>query len=262
MKDVRQALTGILAVLLSTVVVFGSIVMVMNETGLGETMEPAVGETEMALSLPTPLARDTMVVAATPLDAASLMADTVLSGQTLIETVTPTWTTTETATSNTGPTATPTPSDAAAEDPGGSKPKPTKINCGPPLGWVIYVVRYGDTLYSLGISFGVSVGQLQMANCMGSSTLIRTGQNLWVPNVPTRTPSPAPAHTGTATLIPSQTTPNGTPAPSATQTLSPTSTETPVPADTVVPTNTVTPTDTTVPTDTAVPTATPTPIPS
>ena len=255
MKDVRQALTGILAVLLSTVVVFGSIVMVMNETGLGETMEPAVGETEMALSLP----RETMV-AATPSAAALLKADTLLSGQSLIETVTPTWTTTETATSNTGPTAlptaTPTPSDASAEDPGGSKPKPTKINCGPPLGWVVYIVRYGDTLYSLGMSFGVSVGYLQMANCMGSSTLIRTGQKLWVPNVPTRTPSPAPAHPGTATLIPSQTTPTGTPSPSAPQGPSPTHTETPVPADTAVPTNTVTPTET------AEPTAAPAPIPS
>ena len=248
MKHVRQASIGILFVLLSTAVVLGSIVMVMNETGLDVTLESAIGETEMALSLPTPMAGDTVLSAGTPSASPSATADGTLAGPTQTWTATLTGTLAETATSATTPagtaTATLTPSDVATDDVRGSQPKPTKIKCGPPPGWVIYVVRYGDTLYSLGLAFGVSVRQLQTANCMGSSALIRTGQNLWVPNVPTRTPSPAPAHTGTPTQVPSATAPSDTPPPSATPTLPPTPTGTAIPSDTAVPTNTAVPTDT------------------
>jgi LysM repeat protein len=244
MKDVRQASIGILFVLLSTAVVLGSIVMVMNETGLDVTLEPAIGETEMALSLPKLLAGDTVLAAGTP----SATADGALAVPTQTGTATPTGTVAETATSATTragtATATLTPADVATDDALGSQPKPTKIKCGPPPGWVIYVVRYGDTLYSLGLAFGVSVRQLQTANCMGSSTLIRTGQNMWVPNVPTRTPSPAPAHTRTPTQVPSPTTPSDTPQPSATPTLPHTPTGTAIPSDTAVPTSTDVPTDT------------------
>ena len=70
-------------------------------------------------------------------------------------------------------------------------PTVTVIPCGPPAGYVKrYVVQPGDTLYRIALSFGISYQQLQRANCMGSSTTIFTGQLLWVPNVPTRTPIP------------------------------------------------------------------------
>jgi peptidoglycan endopeptidase LytE len=79
-------------------------------------------------------------------------------------------------------------------------PTVTVIPCGPPAGYVKrYVVRPGDNLYRIAISYGITYQQLQRANCMGSSTTIYSGQLLWVPNIPTRTPVPAPTIPPTAT---------------------------------------------------------------
>lgn len=65
----------------------------------------------------------------------------------------------------------------------------TVVPCGPFAGWVrTYIVQPGDNLFRIGLAYGVTVSQLQRANCMGSSTTIFVGQRLWVPNVPTRTP--------------------------------------------------------------------------
>ena len=70
-------------------------------------------------------------------------------------------------------------------------PTVTVIPCGPPFGWVRnYIVRRGDTLFGIALSYNITYPQLQRGNCMGSSTTIYAGQRLWVPNVPTRTPIP------------------------------------------------------------------------
>jgi LysM repeat protein len=70
-------------------------------------------------------------------------------------------------------------------------PTVTVAPCGPPFSWVRnYIVRPGDTLFRIALSYNITYPQLQRANCMGSSTTIYTGQRLWVPNVPTRTPVP------------------------------------------------------------------------
>ena len=127
-----------------------------------------------------------------------------------------------------------------------STPRPTTAPCvGHPSGWVIYIIQPGDTLFSLSQSFGVSVSMLQEANCMGNSILIRVGDKLWVPNVPTQTPgvSPSPTPSTTATLA-------ATPTPSKTATDSP--------VDTPTPTSTNTATSTSTATSTATPTAPPT----
>jgi LysM repeat protein len=173
-------------------------------------------------------------------------------------------------------------------------PPPTPVPCGPPPGWVYYVVQSGDTLYSISRAFGTTVYQLQKANCLIGSTNIRVGQKLYVPYVPTAvpsftptlsvTPSPEPSTTVTATDIPPSATatdippsltpttavPSATPdeptvtpdtptvTPTATSTLTPTATDTPEPA-TATPTETPTPTFTPSPTETPTPTATPTP---
>ena len=66
-------------------------------------------------------------------------------------------------------------------------PTVTVIPCGPPAGWVrAYIVRPGDTLFRIALSYNITYPQLQRANCMGSSTTIYTGQRLWVPNIPPR----------------------------------------------------------------------------
>jgi LysM repeat protein len=81
-------------------------------------------------------------------------------------------------------------------------PTVTIIPCGPPAGWVKnYIVKPGDNLFRIALSYGITYPQLQRANCMGSSTTIYTGQRLWVPNIPTRTPIPG------ITIVPTVTTP-------------------------------------------------------
>lgn len=130
--------------------------------------------------------------------------------------------------------------------------QPTQPRCGPPPGWVRYVVQPNDNLYRLSLAFGVSVQELQWANCLASPDVIRVGDTLWVPNVPTRTPSPTattPVTPPSSTPVtPSPVVPSATPPPTATVT------ETPTPTLT----STSTPTETSTPTPTATPTATPT----
>jgi LysM repeat protein len=147
-------------------------------------------------------------------------------------------------------------------------PSATGITCSPPIGWVIYTVQPSDSLYLIGLTYGVTVSQLQIANCLGSSVTIYVGQKLYVPNIPTHTPQPAPAPTRTPTkdVIPPTVETmevSATPAPTATQIPEmPTSTNTPLPtiAETHAPT--VVPTDTSVvPTLTPIPTLIATPVP-
>jgi LysM repeat protein len=141
---------------------------------------------------------------------------------------------------------------------------PTMISCGPPTGWVYYRVQPGDTLFRLSQVFGVSVWQLQQANCLGNSTIIRAGQLIYVPYW---LPIPTPIFFGTLTAtttpivtstpIPSFTAipPTLVPSTSPTMILSPTKTTTPLPSCTPSPTNI----PTNVPTDSPTPSQTPTP---
>ena len=130
-------------------------------------------------------------------------------------------------------------------------PVPTKtpIPCGPPAGWVRYTVQPGNTMYGLSQAFGVSISQLQFANCISTNQYtLSTGQSVWVPNVATRTPRA----TATATLTPVSII---FPTLTRTATITPTATDTPT--STLTPTNVPTFTATaTVPSPTTPPTAT------
>lgn len=160
----------------------------------------------------------------------------------------------------------------------GIPPTEPPIHCGPPSSWIFYTVQPGDTLFRIGLNFGVSVADLQFANCLGNSILIRAGQRIFVPNVHTQTPTTEPTHpvptiipTNTPTEIPTSTptvppslTPtqinSNTPVPhTATPTSRPTDTSTP---ETPTPTPTGTPTDTPTLTETFTPTSTETPTPT
>jgi len=83
------------------------------------------------------------------------------------------------------------------------------IPCQPPNNWVTYIVQYGDNLYRLSIKFHTSIYNLQVANCLGGSTLITVGQKLSVPYVATNTPAP------TKTVPPPPTPKKTSPAPTA-----------------------------------------------
>ena len=116
---------------------------------------------------------------------------------------------------------------------------PVRIQCGPPAGWIFYIVQPGDTLYHLSLSYQISVSQLQQANCLGSSDLIHTGQKLYVP--PWAPILPPPTLLPQATDTPGQVLPSDTP----TETPVILATDTPVPAPTDTPVEL--PTDTTAP---------------
>lgn len=163
-------------------------------------------------------------------------------------------------------------------------PTQTLIPCGPPAGWVYYIVKSGDTLFNLGQAYGIHYSVLQQANCLGSSTYIQAGQSLFVPYVLVNTVTPSSTATMTATssatstTIPSATITNTAPSASFTPTstasptsiVAPTDTQTPIatqtntsPPPTETPTLVPTATATSVPTETAtsapVPSATATP---
>ena len=84
-------------------------------------------------------------------------------------------------------------------------PTNTATPCRPSSGWILYPVQPGDTLYRLSIMFGVTVKQLQDANCMGTSTLLRLGTWIlvppWAPILPTSTEAPFYTPTSTWTVI-------------------------------------------------------------
>lgn len=103
-------------------------------------------------------------------------------------------------------------------------PTNTYIPCGAPAGWIHYTVNSGDTLFKISQLYRTTVSQLQQANCLGSSTTIHVGEQLWVPNVPTSTPAVS-ATIITIEFSTATTPPSATPEP--TNTISPS--ETPIP---------------------------------
>lgn len=119
-------------------------------------------------------------------------------------------------------------------------PSATAYPCGAPWGWVTYIVQSGDTLSSLSRAFGVSISELQNANCLGSSVLIYAGQALNVPNVPTLTPLATTIYwtvTPIFTVLPLTLTPDATfffPTPTVAET-TPTPVDSPTPAWTPTP---------------------------
>jgi membrane protease YdiL (CAAX protease family)/LysM repeat protein len=142
------------------------------------------------------------------------------------------------------------------------------LTCGIPQGWVVYTVHSGDTLSGLSLLFGVSVAQLQNANCL-TTTVIHTRQSLYVPFLPIpNTPSPntaTPFPSATSMLetdTPAPATPSDTPLPQTdTDTPHPAVTDTPLPVPTDTPVPVPTATSPPVPTDTppSAPTTTPGP---
>lgn len=162
------------------------------------------------------------------------------------------------------PTPTPTATITSTATAGQTLVTPVPTYCGPPLGWKIYIVRPGDTLFSIARATGATVQQLMLANCLDNDR-IRVGQPLFVPRLPivvtatftpTRTPT-VPTASASATPSPTASTAPITNTPSTTPSATiivpttevPTMTDTPIPSDS----------DTPVPTT---PLATPTPSPT
>ncbi len=124
-------------------------------------------------------------------------------------------------------------------------PQVTPVTCGHPHGWSIYYVQYGDTLYSLGMRFNTTVSALQQANCLGNSSFIYIGQELYVPTPPSPTPTDSATPRKTNTHVPTS-----TPRPTLTPSRPPTRTFTSTMTPSLIPTNTFTFTPTSTPSDT------------
>jgi len=122
----------------------------------------------------------------------------------------------------------------------------TVIPCRPPYDWLLYTVQPGDNLFRIGLAYGITVPQLQAANCMGYSTTIYTGKQIHVPPWATVTPTFTLTFTNTPT-------PSDTATPTATWTASPTFTPTQTPTFTLTPSPTATFTETFTPTVTDTP---------
>lgn len=136
------------------------------------------------------------------------------------------------------------------------RPTATSVPCGPPTGWVVYIVQAGDTLFHLSQVHGVSVAELQLANCMGQSNLLKTGQKLHVPPGPPRSATASLTRTASPTRTPTGATASlSSASPSAS--LSATSTLASTPTNTATPTETPTPTHTATSTGSPTPTSTP-----
>lgn len=177
-----------------------------------------------------PLAADTFSVTDAPITpnyALSALPNTVSPSATTVETLMP---------------QTPTPVGVTPV------PYQTPVPCGAPRTWVTYIIQPGDSLYRLSQYYGVTVAALQSANCLGSSTVLHTGQILRVPPGAPYIPPPTVPVYVTQTKLPTN-----TPVPSLpsdTPTEPPTSTATEIPTATQIPT--AIPIATDVPTDTPV----------
>jgi LysM repeat protein len=323
-KGYRQVILGFLAALLSLAVILGSLSLSLTETGLKLALQNSPTRTRSTRSatmtlmmIPTThspgetanLSQFTPSIGFTPLFPSATLPPTpsncppppgwqpiqIISGDSLdslalIYDTTPA----ELVEGNCLPTEDLLPGTILYVPPITITPTASPVSCPHPQGWIIYTVQPGDNLYRIGVAFGVSWQELQIANCMGNSVIIHAGQKIYVPNKPTPQPTAAPTNPQTTVFYPTITptqfptltptipapltstpTSSNTPvsvtrttpfptntntavvpsaSPTDTSTSTSTQTETPTPSPTVTPTSTLTPT----PTETVIPTVTPT----
>jgi hypothetical protein len=103
----------------------------------------------------------------------------------------------------------------------------TEPACTAPEGWILYTVLPTDSIIRISLFFGISVTELQSANCLGDDSVVRPGDQIYVPSILTGTPTPdSPSPTPTATLLLE---PTSSPGPTPTATLQPAPTSSPRP---------------------------------
>ena len=256
MQALRQLGAGVIVAIFSVILVIGGIFLSLAET-LPSPATPTLIPPTFPLSFPTPTATvvtilpsETQTETVLPSETASVLPTasqisvsptsctppsgwiriTTATGETVYALAQRYKTSAESLSAANCLTAVEVPAGSALYVP--PVPTVTIIPCGPPAGWVKnYIVQPGDTLFRIAVLYNITYPQLQRGNCMGSSTTIYTGQRLWVPNIPIRTPTPGvtiiptfPSETSLPTLTtapPTDTTEPPTPIPAATFTETP-----------------------------------------
>jgi len=211
MQSIRQLGGGVIIAIISVILVLGGIVLSLAENLPAQATPTQIPPT-LPLSFPTPTATQTpALLTATPTDTASpspTASQTLLTPVSIACTPPPGWRRIFTGTDDTvyslaqryktsaenlGAANCLTSFDLAVGSTLYVPPVPTVtvVPCVRPGGWVrTHIVQPGDNLYRIALSYGITYQRLQSGNCMGGSTTIYTGQRLWVPNIPTRTPIP------------------------------------------------------------------------
>lgn len=69
---------------------------------------------------------------------------------------------------------------------------PSPTICPPPPGWKPYIVRLGDTLDGLALRYKKTSAEIRQANCLVTTVLV-PGLEVYLPPLPTRTPTPCGA---------------------------------------------------------------------
>jgi len=132
-------------------------------------------------------------------------------------------------------------------------PNENTIKCMPPENWILYVVKPTDSLVRLALIFNITVEDLQKANCMFDRTLIKPGEEIFIPGA---TPTPTVSLTATPTNTRTYSAPI---IPARTNTEKPQDPEPPRPTDPSPPTQ---PPPTSTQPPTPIPTTPPPPIPT
>ncbi len=275
MRELSQAVLGVLAALLSTILVLGGLMMSLAEGGM---QAAAVAEQSPTLTMTVPTQRPgeptytpspTHPPTATPTamksdvcdypedwvevfvdfgdDFSSLAARYGISVEQLRENNCLDMRALMAGMTVHVPSLPPTPTAQASNTPMAPVVQPTQNTgyCPRPFGWVIYYVKPGDTLYSISTARGISYLVLMDRNCL-DHTLIRVGQRLYVPNVPVTLPSVTPVPYISPTFTPPPATwtsipptaviPSATPLPGTSTPVPATSTPVILPTDTPAPT--------------------------
>ncbi len=186
----RQALTGLIvavAIILTLV------------CGLALTLSD--GRAEIAVRLPTSTLFHitTLPPASTP----ALLENTPIATIVVIPTSTP----------RASAFPSPSPTSTATLSPSPS-PTPTRLGCQVASGWQPYRIQPGDTIFSIGLRYGLTVDEIMSGNCL-TDTRIEAGATLYVPPV---TPLPIDTFQALLTTVFDPPGPTSTPAATGTQT--------------------------------------------
>jgi LysM repeat protein len=154
----RQVLTAVAIPIAIALTLLCGVVLALTEGQSAVSERPSPTPLHIATSLPV------------------AQASAELPGPTIV--VIPTGTPAQATTAIQPPTATSTPTHAPAL--AGSKP------CQPSQDWITYRVQPGDTLFVIGLRYGLTVTTIMNANCL-DKTVIHSGDMVFVPPVTPRT---------------------------------------------------------------------------